>query len=424
MSSSRRRPGIFVSRVQWFDDGKLIATRAIRPEHSAGSTMLRTRRAAGPASATIDRSISPAPGPIKKSIRLTVKAPPSRLREITSRSVLTSTPAPLRDTLSRNSKNKRPIVDESSEDETGQDEIEDDDDIMDDEDEDESDAQGEESDGDITALHVPPPKNPSIRISAPQTIRKPSPAQLLKQHSNSKSVEDKELEPAATDDDLISELASQDDNDDPEEDDEEIDAENDLIDEAGDTITAVGIESDELDSDSDRSGNPDLTKLTRRQRATYESLPADASGSHLMALSNEAQKKKFFTDEQITMRRVEMARRRKDLSDKRMQEEKEGTLKRLLTKQAPKRRSRAQMMADAEREDFAGGTWTPDGVDLVVVPKPNKLFVRTVIGRDGTRVGVPIEWLGTPVGRVFEGEFSGTGISKGLGSGKMVEIIE
>ena len=315
-------------------------------------------------------------------------------------------------------------MDESSEDEDDQDEIEDDDEVMDDDDEEESNAQGEESDGDTIELHIPPSKHPSIKISAPQATRKPSPGRILKQHSNLKSVENKEMELAATDDEAISELASQDDNEEPEEDDEEIDAENDLIDEAGDTISANAINSDELDSDSDRSGNPDLSKLTRRQRANYESIPTDANGSHLMALSNEAQKKKFFTDEQITMRRVEMARRRKDLSDKRMQEEKEDTLNRLLTKQAPKRRSRAQMMADAERVDFGAGTWTPEGGDVVVVPKPNRLFLRTVIGREGTRLGVPVEWLGTPVGRVFEGGITGNGIARGPGSGKTVEVVE
>jgi len=322
--------------------------------------------------------------------------------------------------LSRNSKNKRPIVDESSEDEDDQDEIEDDDEVMDDDDEEESNAQGEESDGDIVELHIPPSKHPSIKISAPQVTRKPSPGRILKQHSNLQSVENKEMESAATDDEAISEVASQDDNEEPEEDDEDID----LIDEADDTITANAINSDELDSESDRSGNPDLSKLTRRQRANYESIPADANGSHLMALSNEAQKKKFFTDEQITMRRVEMARRRKDLSDKRMQEEKEDTLNRLLTKQAPKRRSRAQMMADAEKGDFGAGTWTPEGGDVVVVPKPNRVFLRTVVSREGTRLGVPVEWLGTPVGRVFEGEMAGKGIARGLGNGNMVEVVE
>ena len=68
-----------------------------------------------------------------------------------------------------------------------------------------------------------------------------------------------------------------------------------------------------------RDGTPDLSKLTRRQRGFYEE-PED-TGS-LLALSNEAQKKKHFTDEENKMRRLEMARRRKDLSDKRNEEEK------------------------------------------------------------------------------------------------------
>jgi Ino eighty subunit 2 len=41
-----------------------------------------------------------------------------------------------------------------------------------------------------------------------------------------------------------------------------------------------------------------------------------------MALSNEAQKKKHLTAEENAMRRAEMARRRKNLSEKRNEEEK------------------------------------------------------------------------------------------------------
>jgi hypothetical protein len=75
--------------------------------------------------------------------------------------------------------------------------------------------------------------------------------------------------------------------------------------------------SDEDDENS-RSATPDLTKLTKRQRAAFEEDPA------LMALSNEAQKKKHLTDEEHVQRRAEMARRRKNLSEKRNEEEKVG----------------------------------------------------------------------------------------------------
>jgi Ino eighty subunit 2 len=84
-----------------------------------------------------------------------------------------------------------------------------------------------------------------------------------------------------------------------------------------------GAEDDEEELDSDLEGEDgdmtlDLTKLTRRQRAVYDE-EQDAS---LMALSNEAQKKKHLTAEEHAMRRAEMARRRKNLSEKRNEEEK------------------------------------------------------------------------------------------------------
>ena len=75
-----------------------------------------------------------------------------------------------------------------------------------------------------------------------------------------------------------------------------------------------------MDSDEDmsRDQTPDMSKLTRRQRAVLEQ---EEDGS-LLALSNEAQKKKHLTAEEHAMRRAEMARRRKNLSEKRNEEEK------------------------------------------------------------------------------------------------------
>ena len=62
------------------------------------------------------------------------------------------------------------------------------------------------------------------------------------------------------------------------------------------------------------------------------------------------------------MRRAEMARRRKNLSEKRNEEEKADTINRLLKKQAPKRRGKisqaeieAQDRGDDEEEGADGG---------------------------------------------------------------------
>ena len=94
------------------------------------------------------------------------------------------------------------------------------------------------------------------------------------------------------------------------------------------------------------------------------------------------------------------------------------TINRLLKKQAPKRRgkiSNAELNANKD-----GSTNTPGNETSIAEPeieKPNPIFVRWVNTREGTKIGVPEEWLGAPVGKVFQGV-------KGLGSGRMVEEVE
>ncbi len=67
------------------------------------------------------------------------------------------------------------------------------------------------------------------------------------------------------------------------------------------------------------------------------------------------------------------------------------TINKLLKRQAPKQR----------RTRLTEGEGTP--LDQDAEPeKANDVFVRWISNRDGIAVGVPEEWLGTPVGRVFE----------------------
>jgi Ino eighty subunit 2 len=124
------------------------------------------------------------------------------------------------------------------------------------------------------------------------------------------------------------------------------------------------------------------------------------------------------------MRRAEMARRRKNLSEKRNEEEKMDTINRLLKKQAPKRRgkiSAAEIAANAAGTGRgARGSGLKNGVamsraeggsrtgeegtpmeDEMEVEKANPVFVRWVSGRDGIKLGVPMEWEGVGAGAVF-----------------------
>lgn len=285
------------------------ATRSTRSR----ATRLTPSRNSPPAraNATIQHTATNTAHP---SIRLTVKAPPSKLRQAISGSDLppnpyqhvdSETPDPL-PRPSRATRNPVKVVDPESDDEQEDDEDMDDqeddaegDDLDDDDDEEEEDDEDAEADEmDMDDPHPPPPvitaiptstkskgkQKVDIAVSAPPLSRPLKP------------VEDNEID----DDEDLSDLEDE-----------------ELLDEE-DADEAEGSELDE--EGATRDGTPDLTKLTRRQRAAYDETQED-EGS-LMALSNEAQKKKHLTAEEISMRRAEMARRRKNLSEKRNEEEK------------------------------------------------------------------------------------------------------
>jgi Ino eighty subunit 2 len=102
------------------------------------------------------------------------------------------------------------------------------------------------------------------------------------------------------------------------------------------------------------------------------------------------------------MRRAEMARRRRNLSDKRNEEVKMETINKLLKKQAPK----------TNRRNAMAGYDTPDSEHQ----RANPLFVRWVSTKDGNRIGVPDDMVIGPAGRAFLN-------AGGLPRGKMVEEV-
>ncbi|KAI9757487.1 MAG: hypothetical protein M1815_001014 [Lichina confinis] len=138
-----------------------------------------------------------------------------------------------------------------------------------------------------------------------------------------------------------------------------------------------------------RASTPDLSKMTKRQRSRLVEL-----GGELLQLPSETKVKKVLTAEEHAMRRAEMARRRKNLSEKRKEEEKIDTINKLLKKQAPKQRRTA-------RNPEAGGDASPSNQEAEF-EKPKDIFVRWVSSSRGNVVGVPEEWIGTAVGKVFE----------------------
>ncbi|KAF2005192.1 hypothetical protein P154DRAFT_518727 [Amniculicola lignicola CBS 123094] len=397
-----------------------LRSRAALTAPSVAPTASSTRPRRGtanqpPPAAVIERS---SPEETRQSIHLTVKADPSKLRKATggvAKTAVTPRNIVAGKRASRSSRIIREIdsdeeeddddepepMDVDDEEEDEEDEEEDDDQDAEGEDDDEMDAEGEEDDemDDI----VPAPR---LVVQSSENLKsKPS----VKATAAQGAVEAKEILMADDDDDEeLSELESEEEGDDEDAEGEDEDAEGE---EEETILVQNGEEDDDEDLDSEeetpqsmsRSHTPDLSKMTRRQRA----IALEDDDGALMALSNEAQKKKHLTAEEHAMRRAEMARRRKNLSEKRNEEEKMDTINRLLKKQPPKRGRR--VIQDLGSEDEGE------------VERANPLYVRYKQTAAGSVLAVPQEWLQAPVGSVFTGTL--TPASGRPFSGRMVEEV-
>ncbi|KAL6710740.1 hypothetical protein ACN47E_007797 [Coniothyrium glycines] len=348
-----------------------------------------------PAAAVIQRS---SPEETRQSIHLTVKSSPNKLRQATG-GATTKRGVSRQNIVSgkRASRSSRVVREVDSEEDEDEDEDEDEAeevdamDVDDDEDEDDEedvdadgdededmDAEGEEDEemDDTPAPRPVIPANRSVPVKPAISITKAQ-----------DSVEATEMAMDNSDDDDLSDPES-DLDEDAEGEDEDAEGEDD--DEVDATMND-GLD-DDMDSDEDlsRDQTPDVSKMTKRQRA----MVAEEEDGALMALSNEAQKKKHLTAEEHAMRRAEMARRRKNLSEKRQNEEKIDTINRLLKKQPPKRGRKTQDVTESGQEEEAEHE------------KANPLFVRYVQNAKGTQLGVPAEWLQAPAGQVFTGNMA------------------
>ncbi|MCJ1472052.1 hypothetical protein MMC13_000697 [Lambiella insularis] len=366
----------------------------------------------------------PSPDSNKKSIRLTVKMPSSKLREATSGATKSSAAVNPRDSFEqvisgpRRSRAKRAVVIESGSEDSEDDEEEEEEGEEDDNDEEpgSEDAEGEDDDEDAdadgtseeieldtqgdTPMEDPaPPPPPIIRMRGPAS--KPSVTVTPAIEGKVKSVQAKETQPGNSDDD--EELSELDSVEGDEDEGGEEDAEGE---EVGDEDQEMEDEED-ADSDADtpadgsRASTPDVSKMTKRQRSRLDQV----MGSDFLQLPMEPQIKKHLTAEEHAMRRAEMARRRKNLSEKRNEEEKQDTINRLLKKQAPKRRgkiSAAEIAANnkAKIGSGEGGDETPAECEMEI-ERANPVYTRWICSRNGIRVGVPGEWEGTGVGKVF-----------------------
>ncbi|PYH99576.1 PAPA-1-domain-containing protein [Aspergillus ellipticus CBS 707.79] len=354
-----------------------------------------TRAAASAPAVTVHRAPSGLNG---DSLRLTLKMAPNRLRDATGgstrsgastrRSVNVFTDNPII-TGPRTSRPKKKLVEVDTSDE---DDLEDqEEDEVDDEDAPGEDDEDVDADGDLDMDDAPP--QPPVPRRHAKAAAAAAPA-----GKSTKVVEAKEL-------DLENDEEEEEDDDDDDDDEELSELDSDAEGEPDDQdesmlANANGAEDleeeDDLDSDDD-TPTTDLTRMTKRQRGNL--------GNDFLQLPMEPQIKKHLTAEERAMRRAEMARRRKNLSEKRNEEEKMDTINRLLRKQAPKRRGRIPAGEAGE-----GGSGDQEAQEY---EKADPVMVRWVSGREGSKVSVPEEWLGMPAGRVFGGN----------GSGKLVQEV-
>ncbi|RJE21693.1 PAPA-1-like conserved region [Aspergillus sclerotialis] len=377
-----------------------LRSRAVRdtPPSTPDSNMTTrstrlTRGTVSSPSVTVSRSPSDSPVEPKRSIRLTVKMPSSKLREVTSansrdssskRSVNVFRDNPVM-TGPRSSRPRRKMVevDTSDEEDIGdqeEDEVDDEGPPADDDDAD--------PDGDMD-MDDAPPQLPSRRHAKSAATSAPT-------GKGVKSVEAKEMEAHDDDEDDDEELSELESDAGGEAEDQE---ESGVPDETGNVNELDDEEVDddeELDSDEAAA---DSTKMTKRQRGSL--------GNDFLQLPMEPQVKKHLTAEERAMRRAEMARRRKNLSEKRNEEEKMDTINRLLRKQAPKRRGRVSAAEAAIA--------TPAEPEEPEDEKPDPTVIRWVNNREGSKLGIPVEWFGTPAGRIFG--------NLPQGNGKLVEEI-
>ncbi|TVY60846.1 INO80 complex subunit [Lachnellula suecica] len=387
------------------------AAKVAEKEKSKKPSRPSRKAADNTSTASVSRGPSGSSTRGSQSLSLTVKTSSNKLREaIRSSPLQQSVTVNSKDSLTggeiiegkraRNVRKSYVLESDSDEEDEEMEDVNDEDaegdSLEDDEDMDaEDDGLGDEdADGDVE-MDLPPPP-PVIKISKAQSGKQTITAKPPPRTDN-KTVEQKEVE-LGSDDEELSELDSDlgeeveeeegmqtGNEEDAEGDEDEIEVEEEADDD------------DELDSDDEtpgggsRASTPDLNKLTKRQRARFEEI-------------GKVQVKKHLTAEEHAMRRAEMARRRKNLSEKRNEEEKMETINKLLKKQAPK--------TNARRRDL-NGELTPDSSEP---QKPSPLFVRWVSNKDGNRIGVPGEWLEGPVGSVFGGA------GKGMG-GKLIEEV-
>ncbi|ODV87678.1 hypothetical protein CANARDRAFT_173603 [[Candida] arabinofermentans NRRL YB-2248] len=161
-----------------------------------------------------------------------------------------------------------------------------------------------------------------------------------------------------------------------------------------------GFEDDDEDDEGEVLNNNDLTRMTERQRSRYldtsedielpEDIKPKAKSAELLALSNEPLKKKQFTEEEIQLRKLENARKRKNFNIKRLEMEKRDTLNKLLLKRADKVKNLQALEGQEYLDEDENSASKPNQRQLLKHKALFSWYSKTVTSDDGTRKNVSL----------------------------------
>lgn len=146
----------------------------------------------------------------------------------------------------------------------------------------------------------------------------------------------------------------------------------------------------------------DTSKKTARQKAKET-----GAVDHLefLPIDRNSKAKPILTAEEAALRKSENARKRKNQTEKKLDEEKQETINRLLNKQAGKRKGAVKQLTAADTAGLEEAEELAAAAAQVRKTKPVPLgMIRYVSNKDGSFVSMPTELLGHVVTRQLFGD--------------------
>lgn len=145
----------------------------------------------------------------------------------------------------------------------------------------------------------------------------------------------------------------------------------------------------------------DTSKKTARQKAKET-----GAVDHLEFLPTDrmSKTKPILTEEELALKKSENARKRKNQTEKKLDEEKQETINRLLNKQAGKRKGAVKQLTAADTAGLEDAEEAAQAQAQVRKTRPVPVgMIRYVSNKDGAMVGVPKELIGHVITRQLFG---------------------